>query len=61
VADLQVGPFDFRLRRIASLKTGHYKIEQQENEPSAVPCFLFVEVIRVLASPRRFVEKKRRA
>jgi hypothetical protein len=37
VADLQVGAFAFRRRRIAGLKTGHYKIEQQENAPSPIP------------------------
>jgi hypothetical protein len=37
VADLQVGAFALRRRRSASLKTGHYKIEQQENAPSPVP------------------------
>ena len=34
VADLQVGAFALRRLRIASLKTGHYKIGQQEHAPS---------------------------
>jgi len=37
VADLQVGTFALRRRRIASLKTGHYKIEQQESGHPPVP------------------------
>ena len=36
VADLQVGAFALHQRRIASLKTGHYKIEQREIAPSPV-------------------------
>src|ERR1700722_16920806 len=36
VADLQVGAFALRRRRSASLKPGHYKIEQQEHAPSPV-------------------------
>jgi hypothetical protein len=89
VADLQVGAFAFRGPRIASLKTGHYKIEQLETgsspglpeEPTVYSRLfdrggtigksnrrdddlagrVFVEVIRVSAPPRHFVERKRRA